>query len=286
MPHDERILGRARRAARRRRCRAVAPSCLLALVLAAGVPPAHAEDVDPVALMAKNFVVGRVPDSRSEITMILVGTGGEERRRSTVSFSKLLPNGVDQQRFVRFVAPPELKGTSTLLIEQPAADDDIWVYLPALRKARRLVSSEKKDSFFGSEFSYGDIIGLRPDDWTYTVSGTEVVDGADCVIVDAEPRSAEVRAETGYAKRRLWIRKDNAVMVKALFWDEQEQPLKEGRFSDVRAIGSNGDRWQPFRLNMKNGQSGRATEIVVERMDVGIGIPDEQFTARYLEREN
>src|SRR5262245_30239495 len=133
----------------------------LCLVAAA----AFAADPDPTELMRKNFTVGKPRDSRGDVTMTLINESGTKRVRQTTSLTKLLPNGVDQRRMVRFLSPADVKGTATLMIEHSDGDDDIWIYLPALHKVRRLVANNKKDSFVGTDFSYSDIIGHRVDDW-------------------------------------------------------------------------------------------------------------------------
>jgi hypothetical protein len=134
-------------------------------MLALSVVRAHAAELDADEIMRRNFSVGKVVDSRAAVTMTLISEGGARRERSTETLSKLLPNGIDQKRLIRFLTPGDVKGTATLLVEHSAGDDDIWIYLPALHKVRRLVANNKKDSFVGTDFSYGDIIGHKVEDW-------------------------------------------------------------------------------------------------------------------------
>lgn len=247
---------------------------------------ARAEDLDASEIMRRNFTVGKVSDSRAEVTMTLVSESGARRERSTQSLSKLLPNGVDQKRLVRFLTPADVKGTSTLLIEHSEGDDDIWIYLPALRKVRRLVASNKKDSFVGTDFSYGDVIGHKVEDWTHTLVGSEQVDGVDTYVVESVPRTDAVRENSGYGKRRSWIRRDNFVAVKGLYWDPAGAPLKELSTADIREIDAAHGKWQAFRLTMRNRQTGHTTEIVWTKLEVGVGLDDDVFTERYLEKES
>jgi hypothetical protein len=259
---------------------------LALLALAGSAASALAAEPDADAIMRRNFVVGKVRDSRAEVTMTLVNARGTRRERTTVTLSKLLPNGVDQKRLVRFLAPADVRGTATLLVERSGGDDDIWIYLPALRKVRRLVANNKKDSFVGTDFSYGDIIGHRVEEWEHTLVGSEAVDGAETWVVEAVPRTARVRENSGYSKRRVWVRKDNAVAVKGLFWDTGGTLLKELEGRDVREIDAAEGKWQAFHLTMRNRQTGHATELVFTRLEVGLGLGDEQFTERYLEKED
>lgn len=254
--------------------------------LALVVDVASAADPDPTEIVRKNFMVGKVRDSRGDVTMRLVSASGTERVRQTASLSKLLPNGVDQRRLIRFLAPADVKGTATLMIEHADGDDDIWIYLPALKKVRRLVANNKKDSFVGTDFSYGDIIGHRVDDWTYTYVGTEDVDGASCHVVEAAPKTPEVATNSGYGKRKMWIRADNFVAVKGEYWDTAGAPVKSFAARDVREIDPAEQKFQAFVMEMKNTQTGHRTTIEFGTLDVGVGLDDEQFTERYLEKES
>lgn len=241
---------------------------------------------DPTEIMRRNFLVGKVSDSRSDVTMTLISENGARRVRSTTSLSKLLPNGVDQKRLIRFLSPADVKGTGTLLIEHSDGDDDIWIYLPALHKVRRLVASNKKDSFVGTDFSYGDIIGHKVEDWTYQYVGEETLDGVPTHVIECAPRSDAVRETSGYGKRKLWVRQDNYVAVKGEYADTAGAPIKQFQARDVREIDPANHKWQAFFLGMKNTQTGHATEIEIGKLEVGVGASDEQFTERYLEKED
>lgn len=245
-----------------------------------------ASEPDASEIVRRNFVVDKVTDSRAEITMALVSESGTRRERSTISLSKLLPNGTDRQRVIRFTAPAEVKGTATLLVEHAAGDDDIWIYLPALHKVRRLIANNKKDSFVGTDFSYGDIIGHRVEDWTYRLLGRETVAGSETYVIEAAPSSDEVRETSGYGKRKMWIRTDNHVAVKATFWDGGGSLMKEFEATDIRQIDPKADKWQAFHLTMLNRQSGHRTELVFTKLEVGVGLRDEEFSERYLEKES
>lgn len=255
------------------------------LVVALG-PYAEAGDPDPTEIARRNFFVDKVSDSRATITMTLVSGSGTRRERSTFSLSKLLPNGIDRQRLIRFLSPAEVKGTATLLVEHADGDDDIWIYLPALRKVRRLVANNKKDSFVGTDFSYGDIIGHRIADWSYQLVGREAVDGAETYVLEALPKSETVRETSGYSKRKVWIRVDNAVAVKGTYWDGGGALLKELEASDIRVLNPKTDKWQAFRLTMHNRQTGHRTELVFTNLEVGVGLRDEEFSERYLDKES
>jgi hypothetical protein len=255
-------------------------------MLALSVVRALAAELDADEIMHRNFTVAKVVDSRAAVTMTLISESGARRERSTETLSKLLPNGIDQMRLVRFLTPADVKGTATLLVEHSDGDDDIWIYLPALRKVRRLVANDKKDSFVGTDFSYGDVIGHRVEDWTHTLVGTEQLDGVETYLVESVPRSEKVRDDSGYGRRRTWIRRDNFVAVKGTYWDLAGAVVKEFTAVDVREIDPAHHKWQAFTTTMRNTQSGHSTEIVWTKLDVGVGLDDDVFTERTLEKES
>lgn len=265
---------------------AVAAGALAGLLLVGGLPAAaRASDPSVTEIMDRNFAVTKVVDSLSRATFTLVNKNGQERVRKTFTATKLQPNGVDNMQMVRFLAPPDVKGTAILLIEHSDRDDDIWVYLPGLKKVRRLVASNKKDSFAGTDFSYGDVIGHRVREWEHRLVGAEAVDGHLCDVIESQPRSEDVKASSGYARRRSWIRKDNFVMVKGEYWDQAGQPLKTITAAELQLVDPARRKWQPMRLETVNSQTGHRTVIRYDEFKANQQVKEEVFTTRYLERE-
>jgi len=137
------------------KAKSVAPAAIpaiaalgVAFILGGTPTPAHA--LTPVEIMEKNFVASKYPDSTSETTMTLTNKAGKQRVRKTFGTTKLEPNGVDNMRMTRFLEPADVKGTVSLLIEHSEKDDDIWIYLPSVKKCagwcratRRTVSSAR-----------------------------------------------------------------------------------------------------------------------------------------------
>jgi outer membrane lipoprotein-sorting protein len=239
----------------------------------------------PTEIMQKNFAVTKVLDSVSDVTFTLINKAGQERVRKTVTVSKLQPNGVDNMQMVRFLSPPDDRGTAILTIEHAGKDDDIWVYLPALKKVRRLVASNKKSSFAGTDFSYGDVIGHKVEEWDHRLLREEELDGQSCYVIESHPRSESVKSNSGYSKHQLWIRKDNFAAIKEEFWDQAGQPLKTFRGLDVQLVDPERQKWRAIRLEAVNVQTGRRTIIRFENFKANQQIKDEFFTTRYMERE-
>ncbi|RFC33423.1 MAG: hypothetical protein DID92_2727744886 [Candidatus Nitrotoga sp. SPKER] len=260
---------------------------VLALVFGLSMQPQNtwAAEADLTQIMQKNFVVSKVYDSVADATFTLINKTGQERVRKTFGTTKLEENGIDNMRMTRFLSPPDVKGTVSLLIEHAEKDDDIWIYLPALKKVRRLVSNNKKDSFVGTDFSYADVIGYKVGEWNYKLLKEELVEGQPCYVIEALPKSDAIKTSNGYSKRIGWLRKDNLMTVKMDFWDETGQLLKNSTYTDIQLVDKTRGKWQAMRLEASNVQTGHRTVIKFDNFKANQHVKDEFFTTRYMEKE-
>lgn len=258
---------------------------VLALAFVLGGLPRPAWALTPVEIMEKNFVVTKYPDSTSETTMTLTNKAGKQRVRKTFGTTKLEPNAVDNMRMTRFLEPADVKGTVSLLIEHSDKDDDIWIYLPSVKKVRRLVSSNKKDSFVGTDFSYGDVIGHKVKEWDHKLVKEEDVDGKPCYVIESTPKDASIKANTGYSKRVNWIQKDNFVTLKGVLYDEAGELLKETRFTNYTEVDPARHKWQAGQLETRNVQAEHSTVIHIDQLKVNVGVKNDYFTTRYMEQQ-
>jgi outer membrane lipoprotein-sorting protein len=186
-------------------------------------------------------------------------------------------------RLVRFLSPADIKGTATLLLEHAGTDDDMWIYLPALGKVRRLSASNKKDSFVGTDLSYGDVIGYKPQEWRHRLVREEEAAGAPCYVIESLPANETVAQNSGYGKRVSWVRKDNFVAPRIEITDTAGRPLKRILAADIRQVGRAG-RWQAMRTEAENLQTGHKTLIQLDRFEAEQNVPESLFTAKELEK--
>ena len=234
-------------------------------------------------LMEKSVEAIRLKDSSANATLTLTSRDGAARVRKTSGYTKLRVNGTDNMRLVRFLAPADIKGTTTLMIENGKGDDDMWIYLPALSKVRRLSASDKSGAFVGTDFSYGDIIGHKPLDWTHKLVKEDEVNGAPCYLIQSLPANDSVRGNSGYSKRETCVRKDNLVAVRTDIWDTQGQPLKRITVSNLKQVGNAG-HWQPMLWIAENLQSGHKTTIQFDEFKAEINVADRLFTPQELDK--
>ena len=168
---------------------------------ALGVAFASAADLTAEEIMKRNFFVTKVASLSAEASMSLHSDNGGVRKRQMTVLSKLQDNGVDSRLVIRFGAPADIRGTTFMQVEHSAADDDLWIYLPALKKSRRLVANNKKDSFVGSDFAYGDILPPRVEHYRHELVRSDRIDGRDFYVIKSVPKNEAVRHTSGYASK-------------------------------------------------------------------------------------
>ena len=255
-------------------------------VLAVGsTKPANAQSADALDIMVKSYQASRLDSSLSNATFTLTNAAGQERVRKTYGATKLLSDGLLNRRVVRFLSPSDVRNTTSLLVETANGGDEIWVYLPALKKSRRLASNNKKGSFFGTDLSYGDVVGHKPEVWEHRWVKTESFAGQACDVIESSPRNALVAEESGYSKRISWVAKQNHAALKVDLFDAGGAPLKTVISSDLKLVDAARGKWQAMKLIAKNSQTGHTTAIVIDRFEANIAVAESVFSQLYLERE-
>ncbi len=257
---------------------------LIAALAAAGVlppaSPAGAEELTARQIIDRVADDKGITDMSSKVTMRIINASGQERVRSVTMQSK---TGADDlgKVLMRFMAPADVKGTAFLNIENKGRDDDRLLYLPALRKVRRISVSGRGGSFMGSDFTYADIGKPKTEDYTYRLLRSEAVDGADTYVLESIPKDKQTVADLNISKAHLWVHKDYFVIVKALYFDRNGKELKLLTAGNLQKIGG---AWFALKMEMKNLQAGTRTVLVLEEVKVNSGLPDDLFTERSLQQ--
>ena len=243
------------------------------------------QQLDAAAIMEKNFIASKVTGVRLEASMLLINDKGQQRERRNTTVVALQANGVDSKFAVKFSTPADIRGTAFLQVEHSEGDDDLWIYLPALKKSRRLVASNKKDSFVGSDFSYGDILLPRVDLYRHALLRAETIDGHDCFVVESTPANELVKRNSGYSRKITWVRKDSFLESKVEYFDLSGRLLKTQRITGHELIEPDTQRWLARSREMTNHQSGHSTVLRFDNVEIGAALSDELFTSRFLEHE-
>ncbi len=254
---------------------------VLGLCFGGGVSAAELSAHD---MMQKNFFVAKIKSFKSTGTMVLINDKGQTRERKSSTYSVLQPNGIDSKLLVKFTFPTDIKGTAFLQVEHIEADDDEWIYLPALGKSRRLVANNKKDSFVGSDFSYGDISLPSVELYEHRSLGSEAADGQDCYKVESTPKTESTRDNSGYSRKITWLRKNNFVEAKVEYYDLSNRLLKTQVVSQPQLLEPDTQRWFARHREMTNQQTGHKTVLNFDEVEAAVAVPEDLFTTRYLER--
>lgn len=248
------------------------------------LPLSYAETINAKQIILKSVDTDKIDTWRSKNKIELISKSGGIRIRKGISINKL-QNGNNYKRFYKFLYPFDVKGTTILTIEHSDKNDDMWIYLPALKKTRRLVGSAKKDSFMGTDFSYGDVVSFKVNDFNHLFLKTDVVDNIDCYVITSIPKNEEIKNYTGYSKRIAWVRKDNFFTIRIVYYDIKGNLLKEQVISDLINVDPLQNKWLAKKREMINYQTGYKTIIYLDDVETNIKIDDEFFSQRYMERE-
>jgi uncharacterized protein len=236
-------------------------------------------------LMLRSYQANRLDSSISNATFRLLSASGQERIRKTYGATKLASDGILNRRVIRFLSPTDVRNTTSLLVENAKGEDEIWVYLPALKKARRIAGSGKKGSFFGTDLSYGDVVGHKPEGWKHRWLREEQFQGQACDVVESIPASGEVAEESGYSKRISWLARPHHMALKVEMLDSGGTPLKIVLSSELKLVDPARGKWQAMKLEARNSQTGHTTFITMERFDANVVVAEDVFSQRYLEKE-
>ncbi len=220
----------------------------------------------------------------SDMKMVLIDKNGDTRTREIRSFDK--DKGEDNQRIMFFLSPADVKDTAFLTYDYDAyeKDDDQWLYLPALRKSKRIASSDKSGSFMGSDFSYSDMTRKNLDAYDFTIMKEGEVRGHKVWQIQSVPKTDEEIAETGYTKSVLFVRQDNFVVVRAVHWVKEGKRLK---YLDVTSLEEIDGVWTILAMNMttKKGKSTlHKTELSFSNVKYNQALDEQMFTLRRLEK--
>lgn len=209
-------------------------------------------------------------DMVSDIRMIMTDRRGGTRERLLRQAVRKFP----EANLTVFLSPAEVRGSGLLGLKSQASEDQ-WLYLPALKRSRRIAPGNKSDSFMGSEFTYEDLQGYGLEDWTYRSLGQEQVDGSLCEMIEASPLKP-----SGYRRRILWI--DTAVQLprRVHFFNAGPTPEKVMTLRDITRQGSG---WYAGEITMENLVTGKTTRLTVTQRKTDLGLPDGVFTLGTLE---
>lgn len=259
---------------------------LFCLALALALPFSALAKDDPEARKIMQKVEDRDDGDNQEndMLMVLIDKNGDERVRKIHTFTKDF--GEDTHRIMFFLHPPDVKDTGFLTYDydDPDKDDDQWLYLPALRKTKRIATDDKSSSFMGSDLNYSDMTSRDLEDYDFTLVKEMEDRGHKVWLIQAVPRSDEVIDETGYEKSLVFVRQDNYYVVRAVHWVRDGGYLK---YFDVKNLERIDGIWVATETHVTK-KKGKVTEhktvLKLENVVFRDEMDEDVFTVRRLEK--
>lgn len=219
----------------------------------------------------------------ANIQMVLIDKRNKERVRDLRSFGK--DKGEDTYTMMFFLSPADVKDTGFLTYDYDdwQKDDDQWLYLPALKKSKRIASSNKSGSFMGSDFSYADMTERPLEKYDFTLVQEDEIDGHPVWVVQSVPIDKDEIEETGYTKSIQFVRQDNYVAIRSKIWLKKG---KKNKYMQVKELEQIDGIWVPTLVTMTT-KKGKQTEhkTILKTSDVKFDQPldFDSFSVRGLE---
>lgn len=219
-------------------------------------------------------------DSEVTMEMVLRNRHGEESVR-TFRTKTLEVEGDGDKGLSIFDEPRDVKGTALLTFTHKTESDDQWLYLPALKRVKRISSENVSGSFVGSEFAYEDLSSQEIEKYTYKYLADEPCPGAaelTCWKVERYPTDEN----SGYTRQLSWIDHDEYRAWKIDFYDRKDAHLKTLVFADYREYL--GQYWRAHSMSMVNHQTGKSTDLTLGEFSFQTGLSDREFNQKALSR--
>jgi outer membrane lipoprotein-sorting protein len=216
-------------------------------------------------------------DSMANMLMKLRNKQGQESVREIKIKSLEVANDGDKGLTI-FNKPRDVKGTAFLSFSHAIGADEQWLYLPALKRVKRISSRNKSGPFMGSEFSFEDLSSFEIPKYTYKYLGDENINGLDSFMVEQYPTDKN----SGYTRRIVWIDKSEYRIQKIEFYDRKNSLLKTLSYSNYKQFLDK--YWRPMAMDMINHQNGKSTELIWDNYQFRVGLSAKDFNKNSLKR--
>jgi len=222
----------------------------------------------------------------SRMKLVVEDSRGRQRVRAVQNRALEFAGGTKQ--LMIFEHPADVRNTGLLSIDYDdgAKDDDQWLFLPSLHKSTRISSSGKSGSFMGTDLTYSDMTARDPANYDYKIlEQSTQVGGDDCWLIEARPKTAKEKEETGYVKMQLWVSKEKTLMVQGKMWVREGKKIKYLKFGDFEKIDG---IWMVKKISAKtvrNKKVESTTVITMEEVKLNQpGVTEKDFTQARLEQ--
>lgn len=262
----------------------------LTLLLTMALSPILVSNTVYAALPSANEIVQKI-NARDEgvaisrnLRMEMIDRHGKKRVRETRSFRKYY--GADKRTAIYYLTPKNVKDTAFLTYDYAdrSKNDDQWLYLPGMRKVRRISASDRGDYFLGTDFSFEDIkleTRVSVQDYSRKTIGESTEDGFRCYLVAEKTINTKTAKELGHLRRENCVDDNIWLVRRSKFWDLQNKLLKTVYFRDISKVQG---IWTAHKIDVKNHKTGHYTSFTFSDINYKNGVKDSIFTQQALRR--
>jgi hypothetical protein len=253
---------------------------LLVILMMMHLGSSFGQTTDASAILERSREL-TMPDAlEATITLTITDKNGSSRVRTNNMITKKYPDGTER-RLIRFAAPAEVQGTSVLIHDYKDKQDDMWIYLPALKRVRRIVTTEKGKSFMGSEFSNADISSPPASD--FVNRHLEGSGDGNQHIIESIPASADIANEYGFARKISFLDTDNLHLRRMEFYDKAGVLIKTIVVTDIESLGTDG-KYMVKSMRAENHKTGRSSSMTMDEINTLVKLSDTLFDVQNLDR--
>lgn len=210
-----------------------------------------------------------------EIKMTLINRKGKARFREFITWS--VKKGNNAKSITKVIAPDPIKGKGVLLIKEGKKSMQ-YIYIPELKKMRRIAGGKKRESFLGSDLSYEDLSPRDIDEDEHRLLGEEGCGNHVCYVVESVPKDPE---SSIYGKIISWIRKDILIPVKGEFYTKKGTLMKVMEVKELKKVNN---YWIVTKSEIEDVRKKHRTIVEIMKLKVDLHIPDSYFSERFFRR--
>jgi hypothetical protein len=234
---------------------------------------------DAEQIMTKSRDLTLTSSLNATISLTITEKNGSTRNRTISMNSKSFPDGLEK-RFIKFLSPADVRGTAMLILDNKNSADEMWIYLPALKKTRRIVSSEEGKSFMSSEFSNADMSSPSLSDFTNKHSGSSGKDNQ--WIIESIPINQDKADEYGYSRKVTYFSMDKCQVRKMEFYNFDNELYKIIEVKSVHPMSEG--KYMIQEMTANNILTGRKSTIIFSNISDNLKIDNAVFAVQNLER--
>ncbi|OUS01724.1 hypothetical protein A9Q90_09885 [Gammaproteobacteria bacterium 54_18_T64] len=219
-----------------------------------------------------------------KLSIVMRDKRGKTRKRETMSYRKYYAG--EKRTVIFYLAPKNIRDTAFLTYDYntPEREDDQWLYLPALRKVRRISAADRGDYFLGTDMTYEDIkleTRVSTADFNFKTVGNCDVDGHPGLHIEGTPKTQAIARELGYSKSLSCVDRQIWMVRQSQFWDIKGALLKTVTIANIDQIQG---IWTQQNINVENHKTGHSTSLSFAEVDYQSPVPDTMFTTNAIKR--